>query len=87
MSDLRVFVAEYMHGKTAGIEGAMTQLYVAIALALALNGCAVAALPVIEQIPIWGGAVVAGAAAGNLTVNAVHDCKADGGCTEIPLPP
>lgn len=47
------------------------------AVALSLGGCTVAALEV-------GSLVVTGISTG---VSAIHDCHADGGCKELPLPP
>ena len=55
--------------------------------AFLLNGCAIAALPVAAQVPLWGGIAAAGTAGGMLAVTSVHDCKLDGGCSAVPLPP
>jgi hypothetical protein len=53
----------------------------ALAFAFALSGCA--------AVPLATGIAVAGAVvgAGGLALSGIHDCKADGGCKAIPLPP
>ena len=61
--------------------------FIALLTALALSGCAIAALPVATQVPLWTAIAGAGAAVGVLAVEAEHSCRADGGCREIPLPP
>jgi hypothetical protein len=59
----------------------------AIVLALGLGGCAIAALPIAAQVPLWGAIATGTAATGMLTVTAIHDCKADNGCKAVSLPP
>lgn len=49
--------------------------------ALALGGCA--AVPLTTVLAISAGVV----GASGLVLSGVHDCKADGGCKAIPLPP
>jgi hypothetical protein len=52
----------------------------AVMAALFLSGCG---------IPVAGWAVIATAASAGATIslNAYHDCRMDGGCKAIPLPP
>ena len=56
-------------------------------LALPLSGCAIAALPVATQVPLWGAIAGGGAAIGTFGVNALHTCREDQGCTAVPVPP
>jgi hypothetical protein len=60
---------------------------VLLAVALALNGCAIAALPVAAQVPLWTGMAAAGAAVGMTAVQADSACRQQGGCKAVPLPP
>jgi hypothetical protein len=56
------------------------KMTLALLLACALGGCA--SVPLATGLAV-GSLGIAGAA---LAVNAYHDCKADGGCKEVPLP-
>ena len=53
----------------------------ALILAGLLAGCA--SIPIATQIAIAG----AGVAAAGLAVGAIHDCKQDGACKKLVLPP
>ena len=51
------------------------------AMILALSGCA--AIPLATGLALG----VAAVGAGGLVLSGIHDCKQDGGCKAVPLPP
>ena len=63
------------------------RLALVLLAAFGLQGCAIVALPIAAQVPLWSTIAVGVAAGGNLAVNALHDCRADNGCKDTPLPP
>jgi len=56
------------------------KLLALLLVTVALNGCAIAALPVAAQVPLWGVIATSSAAVGELTVDAVHACNTDPKC-------
>jgi hypothetical protein len=59
----------------------MIRLAVIAALTLTIGGCA--AIPLATGLALGTAAI----SAGGLALTGIHDCKTDGGCRSIPLPP
>ncbi|SHG90264.1 hypothetical protein [Bradyrhizobium erythrophlei] len=65
----------------------MKKIAVIALLACSLGGCA--SVPLATGLAVAGVAISAGSlavATGTLSMNAVHNCKADGGCKDVKLP-
>lgn len=58
-----------------------------VTLATALIVCSLVAGCAAIPVTTWIAAGGAGVAAGGLALSGIHDCKQDGACKAIPLPP